>query len=276
MKHCLPGHRALMFIVAGILVLPGGSGAEVGKRAVAVEDKTVEVRMKPALKYEEYVRLVSRQGVAGPRRGTGRSVKAATKARDTKPAQVRAPETPAVVAAAPAPRPMIQVRSGGWRPSIDEVRDVLRSSRDLSGANLRGMNFAGFDLRGAVLQNADLYLANLEGALLDGANLRGASLEMASLRGARLRGAKLDGAGLFKANLDGADLEGADLTGVYAVGASLRGTILASATLRGSVFTNAVIDSAGPVSPVVVAEGGRRARPDEFRAQEGRILFIKF
>lgn len=200
-----------------------------------------EVRRKPALAYHEYVRLVSGRRMSAKHAAKGRA-KVAPKAAAPTKVVAAAPPAPAppVVAAAPAvPAPR---RPGvAWRPGIGEVREILRTSRDLRGAVLQRMDLAGVDLRGADLAGADLFGANLDRALLDGANLRGTSLEMASLRGASLRGAKLAGAGLFMANLEGADLAGADLTGVYAVSANLRGASLASAVIRGGAFTNAAL-----------------------------------
>ena len=67
-----------------------------------------------------------------------------------------------MVAAATTALPVESKRGGGWQPGPDEVREILRSTRDLSGSNLRGMNLAGLDLRNASLANADLYLANLQ------------------------------------------------------------------------------------------------------------------
>ena len=220
-------------------------------------------RTKPALAYAEYVRLVSRRGVVGGGHVRKKVVKAAKVAKTGNKVVKRKAAAP-VVAARPVPlspavAPVVVAKKespGSWSPSVAEVREVLRGSRDLSGANLRGMNLAGLDLRKVSLVNADLYLANLEGSRLDGANLRGASLEMANLRGATLREAKLSGAGLFMTNLEGADLKGADLTCVYAVGANLRGAALASANLRGGIFTNAATEPGNSNAPLVAESDG--------------------
>ena len=199
-----------------------------------------EVRRKPALAYHEYVRLLSGRRVSAKHAAKGRAKVARKAAAPVKVVAVAAPVPAPQVVAAPAVT--VTRRPGvAWRPAIGEVREILRTSRDLRGAVLQRMDLAGIDLRGADLAGADLFGANLDRALLDGANLRGTSLEMASLRGASLRGAKLAGAGLFKANLEGADLAGADLTGVYAVSANLRGASLASAVIRGGAFTNAAL-----------------------------------
>ncbi len=222
---------------------------------------TASSSSKPALPYAEYVRLVSRRGVVGHGHARKKAAKSAKVAQTVKKGvkgknagKAQVPVAARQVPLPPAAVPVVVLKKevpGSWTPSVAEVREVLRGSRDLSGANLRGMNLAGFDLRKTSLVNADLYLANLEGCRLDGANLRGASLEMANLRGATLREAKLSGAGLFMTNLEGADLKGADLTCVYAVGANLRGAALASANLRGGIFTNAATERSSADAPLV-------------------------
>lgn len=252
----------LMLIISVGSETPAAASSSRESKPVPVGADTASSRTKPALPYAEYVRLVSRRGVVGHGHARKKAAKAAKVAQTVKKGvkgknagKAAAP----VVAARPVPRPTEVVpvvvakkdSLGSWTPSVAEVREVLRGSRDLSGANLRGMNLAGFDLRKASLVNADLYLANLEGSRLDGANLRGASLEMANLRGATLREAKLPGAGLFMTNLEGADLKGADLTCVYAVGANLRGAALASANLRGGIFTNAATEPGNSNAPLV-------------------------
>jgi hypothetical protein len=125
----------------------------------------------------------------------------------------------------------------------------------LSGADLREVNFIQADLRRADLRGADLRQAHLEEANLSlsdfrGADLRGAhllearasgarfdrtKLDAADLRGVGLRGAKLVGAKLFKAdvsesvlvgaNFDHADLTGCNVHGISAWDLSLQGTI---------------------------------------------------
>ncbi len=55
---------------------------------------------------------------------------------------------------------------------------------DLSGLDLRYLNFSGADLRGANLRGANLCDAGLHGANLCDADLHGANLHGANLRGA--------------------------------------------------------------------------------------------
>jgi hypothetical protein len=90
------------------------------------------------------------------------------------------------------------------RLSESEVRGILSTTRDFTGADLSGMNLVGMNLSGAKLNRVNLRMANLERADLaetdleladlTGANLRGASLNQARLRGTRLAGSKMDGA----------------------------------------------------------------------------------
>jgi len=70
---------------------------------------------------------------------------------------------------------------------------------DLSGADLRNIDFSGADLSGA----------NLTGADISGAILRKADLSGADLTGAVVTGADLSGSSLAGADLDQVDLSGA-------------------------------------------------------------------
>ncbi|ABB33751.1 putative low-complexity protein-like protein [Geobacter metallireducens RCH3] len=293
MKHLLFRCLGIPIVITTFFVSVGSetpaAASPAGKKKTESTEVAASSPAKPALAYAEYVRLVSRRGVAGRGHAKKKPAKAAkvtrtAKKADQKVVSAKAEPTPVVPVRTVAPVVAVEPkRGGGWRPGPAEVREVLGTTRDLSGANLRGMNLAGLDLRNASLANADLYLANLAGACLDGANLRGTSLEMANLRGASLKGAKLSGAGLFMTNLEGADLERADLTGVYAVGANLRGAALASANLRGGLFTNAVMAR----SVAVLTEDGEgrgggtvtkaTARDDAARPDPAeRLTFLKF
>lgn len=246
---------------------------------------------KRPLDYEEYVRLIS------PRTGAPRKVARKEPRKEPRKAkeEVAAAEKPAAVqhpvvtAAAPAPRLVVTPvpARDGWRPSPEQVQEILRSTRNLAGAILRGAALAGLDLRGVTLAGADLFGANLADSILDGANLRGASLEMVNLRGASLRGANLSGAGLFKTNLEGADLQGANLSGVYAVCANLRGASLSGVTTLGGHFAQATFDGRTQEAAVAhstredgkrrdivpVAGGEQELLPG---GEKGRILFLKF
>ena len=295
MKYCLLRRPGIPVIILALLVSVGSvtpAPASSGREKSTGGEAAASSPAKPALPYAEYVRLVSRRGVVGhghARKKTAKTAQATRSAHKGDKGKSSEKTVAVQVAAVPVAAPAVAVepkRAGGWRPDLAEVHRVLGTTRDLSGANLRGMNLAGLDLRNATLAYADLYLANLAGARLDGANLRGASLEMANLRGASLKGAKLAGAGLFMTNLEGADLERADLTAVYAVGANLRGAVMASTTLRGGLFTRAVVEHGDQRGKSVVASaaGGEagtvtkaKATRDATRADaDGRFTFLKF
>jgi hypothetical protein len=68
----------------------------------------------------------------------------------------------------------------------ETVLEAIKSSANLSSADLYGAN-----LRSANLSSADLYGANLRSANLNGANLNGANLYGANLRSANLSSADL-------------------------------------------------------------------------------------
>ncbi|WP_235044934.1 pentapeptide repeat-containing protein [Geobacter sulfurreducens] len=241
---------------------------------------------KRPLDYEEYVRLIT----GGPRKVARKESRKESRKSKVEVAAAEKPaavQQPVVMAATPAPRRAVTPSPGrdGWRPSPEQVHEILRTSRNLAGAVLRGAVLAGFDLRGVTLAGADLFGANLAGANLDGANLRGTSLEMVNLRGASLRGANLAGAGLFKADLEGADLQGANLSGVYAVCANLRGASLAGVTTVGGHFAQATFDDRSQGAAVAQAQnatrndivpvvGGEKALPSG--GEKGRILLLNF
>jgi len=97
--------------------------------------------------------------------------------------------------------------------------------RDLSWADLRGV-----DLVGASLPGINLYRADLTGAVLERADLRGANL--------------------MKANLSQANLSQADLTGANLRRADLTGTVLTEAILDAVRFSDVVLPYGIPsVSP---------------------------
>ncbi|MGB3513228.1 MAG: pentapeptide repeat-containing protein, partial [Microcoleaceae cyanobacterium] len=121
-----------------------------------------------------------------------------------------------------------------------------------NGIDLRGVKFRGDSLEAIFfsLQNS-----NLSGADLRGINFRKANLDCCNLSGALLNKASLWCAGLNKANLSGANLSGASLSGTTFVTANLKGANLSKtklyktsfncADLSGVNFSNAKIN--GPV-----------------------------
>src|SRR6267154_1096332 len=132
-----------------------------------------------------------------------------------------------------------RVRSKEFAPIRDLSADPdppKPKKRDLTGANLRGMDlrsgyfveiaFNGTDLRGADLRNARMRNVLAHGgffrlAKLAGADLREADLRQTNLTGADLRGSDLRGANLSQANLVDADLSGARLDGARVFGTSV-------------------------------------------------------
>jgi uncharacterized protein YjbI with pentapeptide repeats len=118
------------------------------------------------------------------------------------------------------------------------------AGRDLTGANLGGIDFSGRDLTGAFLEKAKLAGCSFRGANVEGAVFVRADLKGADFSGARARGANFGEADLAKANLTGeidltaavfvrAKLEEADLTGACLDKAQLSGVQAARAQ-----FTN--------------------------------------
>lgn len=144
---------------------------------------------------------------------------------------------------------------------------------DLSGRDLRSINFAetilfGADLDGTDLSNANLKMAVLTGADLAGARLVGAELYKANLlevfgvnadfsdaylaeaefTGADLRGASLVSANLTEANLSDANLTGADLSGANLAGADIRGADLCEVNIAEARLHDVHYDSFAKMS----------------------------
>lgn len=97
-----------------------------------------------------------------------------------------------------------QVESVGEKLTVSQVLEILKTSRNLSGKNMSGLQLVGANLSGSNLKGSDLSHANLERADLGEANL-----ERANLTGANLKMANLRLAGIPAANLDLAILDGA-------------------------------------------------------------------
>ena len=81
--------------------------------------------------------------------------------------------------------------------SISQVMETLKTSRNLSGKNLSGLQLVGIDLskcnlKGSDLSHANLERADLEEARLERVNLSGANLKMANLRFAGIPAANLE------------------------------------------------------------------------------------
>lgn len=116
---------------------------------------------------------------------------------------------------------------------------------DLSGANLRAMDFVGADFSEVNLTGADLTESDLAGANLLQANLTGANLFNANLREAELTLAKLTRANLSGANLFGANLDKVDLCGAQFSRAKLSRAKLTETKLSGRKYEDWSSDYAG-------------------------------
>lgn len=115
------------------------------------------------------------------------------------------------------------------------------STKDLSGADLNGVNFGNANLSGADLNGASLCGANLSGANLSDADLSGANLSDANLSGANLNGAELRYANLSGANLRYADLRYTDLRCANLRYADLNCTFLSGANLSDADLSGALL-----------------------------------
>jgi uncharacterized protein YjbI with pentapeptide repeats len=142
-----------------------------------------------------------------------------------------------------------------WRKVNPDIEIVLQEV-NLSGADIREVDFsmaklndvyfAGADLREADLSRASLkranlrgvnmWMTNLDGADLRGADLFGAYLQQSFMARSDLREANLFGVNLKKAELSEADIRDADLFGANIVQANLQRTNLSGANLERAIF----------------------------------------
>ena len=113
---------------------------------------------------------------------------------------------------------------------------------DLSGADLRGVNFCCRNLSGASLAGANLSYAELQSADLCGANLSGAELSYLDLRNADLRNAYARGARFNASDLSHADCRFANLINAHFKGSDLSYTDFRCAEMDNAVFSGAKLD----------------------------------
>jgi uncharacterized protein YjbI with pentapeptide repeats len=110
---------------------------------------------------------------------------------------------------------------------------------DLSGKDLRGVDFSGANLEKADLSGADLRGSVLARANFSGADLTGARLDEVVAIKSRWTEAWLEKVGLGKADLTGSDMVGAVLTQADACGAVFRGVRLKNAELTEAKLAHA-------------------------------------
>lgn len=96
------------------------------------------------------------------------------------------------------------VANPGEKLTVNQVLEVIKTTRNLSGKNLGGLQLVGVNLGRCNLKGADLSHANLERADLEESNLERADLSGANLRMATLRLSGMAGTNLERAILDGA------------------------------------------------------------------------
>lgn len=92
----------------------------------------------------------------------------------------------------------------GEKLTLKQVMDILKTTKNLSGKNLSGLQLVGVDFARCNLKGVDLSHANLERADLGESNLERAELTGANLKMANLRLSGMTGANLDRAILDGA------------------------------------------------------------------------
>jgi uncharacterized protein YjbI with pentapeptide repeats len=124
---------------------------------------------------------------------------------------------------------------------------LLVPGADLSGVDLSYANLSGLDLRGINFSGAHLDWVLFSGSNLAGANFSNASISNVTMDGANLVGAVLrnswcGGMSTFiGANLTSADLTSVSCDGANFTGANFTAANLTSAWLSNTQFTNAVL-----------------------------------
>ena len=120
---------------------------------------------------------------------------------------------------------------------LNQVRPLWLNQVDLSGLDLRNVDFARSMLANANLSDCDLRGADFREANLGGANLTNANMIGADFRKVRARGAVLRGADLREASMIEADFTEADLSYCNLLAANLGGIDLTGANLTGANLT---------------------------------------
>lgn len=118
--------------------------------------------------------------------------------------------------------------------SRDDVIEHVRNKVSLEHADLSGLDLRGIDFRRVNLSGADLSSCRLSGSVFSETNLTRAKLYEADLSGTNLAGADLS-----RANLQKANLSEANLANVKLVHASLRQADLSQADLTNSDLAHA-------------------------------------
>jgi len=126
----------------------------------------------------------------------------------------------------------------------DEARQAIRTKKDLSGANLRGLKLDNLNTVGAILRKTDLTASDLSHGLLVNPNLYRASLHGAAVHNTLFLGGDLVKTNFREANLGDSLLFGVDAQNASFEGASLRDAALVSANLENADFTMANLNNA--------------------------------
>ncbi|MGH1491659.1 MAG: pentapeptide repeat-containing protein [Acidimicrobiales bacterium] len=132
-------------------------------------------------------------------------------------------------------------------PGVDLFKADLGSSdlrnKDLTGARLVEADLTGADLAGAILIKARFHRADLSRADLTGADCEDANFFRAVLAGAVLDRVSANDTSFEEADMRGASLVGADLSRSQLDGADLRRADLTNASIGARALTRAITDS---------------------------------
>lgn len=112
------------------------------------------------------------------------------------------------------------------RMELEELERILAGRKDNERLELIDLEFRDIDLSGEDLRNINFQVSLFIDVTLDGADLSGSSIKNAGLDGCSLRGVNFTGA-----NMWGACMRGCDMTGCNISGANLYSAVLENAKL---------------------------------------------
>lgn len=135
----------------------------------------------------------------------------------------------------------------GLEFSIFDFSKIILNEVNFSGEKMRKLDLSNSQLCGACFRDTNLKFSNLENsklsyANLENADLRDANLKGAELKGTNLRGANLEGNDLSHTCIEGVNLQKANLKGAYLRNVDLRKTCLSCADLRNADLKNVLLE----------------------------------
>ena len=128
--------------------------------------------------------------------------------------------------------------------TVEEALTAIRTRRDLSGANLRGMTLKNISAVGSILRKTDLAGADISHGLLIKPNFYKASLQGAAAHNTIILGGDLVKTSFKETDLSSSAIVGADASEASFEGANLRNAGLVSTNFSDVNFSKADLSNA--------------------------------